>query len=158
MGSLIANQGQTTTPPAQDGKVTNDGFWPDVDLSILRAATRLSGNVTAERLYSATVDAVLTVNDQLRTYRAAQIGQGWEKAEDIGETVAGASALVHRYLRAVYSSVQADMAERYRDWDSTRAGDYRGQGESDVADDFRRNAHWAVSDILGRPRNTVELL
>jgi len=157
MGSPIANGGTVATP-SNEGTIANDGFWPDVDLTVLRASTRLTGNVTAERLRASAIEAMLDVNTQLATYKATRIGEGWENAADIGETIAGASALVHRYLRAVASTVQADIAEKYRDWDNTRAGDYRGQGESDAADDFRRNARWAVADILGRPRNVVELL
>jgi hypothetical protein len=157
MGSPIANGGAVATT-TNDGIIANDGFWPNVDLSTLRAATRLTGNVTAERLRASTIEAMLDVNAQLATFKAARIGEGWDSAADIGETVAGSTALVHRYLRAVASTVQADIAEKYRDWDNTRAGDYRGQGEADSADDFRRNARWAVADILGRPRNVIELL
>jgi len=158
MGSPIANGGTVATSPSHEGTITNDGFWPNVDLSTLRASTRLTGNVTAERLRASAIEAILDVNSQLAIFKAARIGEGWESATDVGETIAGASALVHRYLRAVASTVQADIAEKYRDWDNTRAGDYRGQGESDSADDFRRNARWAVADILGRSRNVVELL
>lgn len=158
MGSPIANGGTVATATTNEGVITNDGFWPDLNLSVLRASTRLTGNVTAERLHASAIEAILDVNTQLATYKAARIGEGWESAADVGETIAGASALVHRYLRAVASTVQADIAEKYRDWDNTRAGDYRGQGESEAADDFRRNARWAVADILGRPRNVVELL
>ena len=158
MGSVIANGGTVSPPSTSDGVIANDGFWPDVDLAMLRASTRLTGNVTAERLRASTIEAILDVNTQLATYKAARIGEGWDSAADVGDTLAGASALVHRYLRAVDSTVQADIAEKYRDWDNTRAGDYRAQGEADSADDFRRNARWAVADILGRPRNVVELL
>lgn len=158
MGSPIANGGTLATATNNDGMIANDGFWPDVDLATLRASTRLTGNVTTERLRASAIEAILDVNMQLATYKAARIGEGWDSAGDVGETIAGASALVHRYLRAVASTVQADIAEKYRDWDNTRAGDYRAQGETDSADDFRRNARWAVADILGRPRNVVELL
>lgn len=158
MGSPIANGGTLATSSTHEGTIVNDGFWPDVDLAMLRASTRLTGNVTAERLRASTIEAMLDVNTQLVAFKAARIGDGWDSAADVGETIAGASALVHRYLRAVASTVQADIAEKYRDWDNTRAGDYRAQGETDSADDFRRNARWAVADILGRPRNVAELL
>jgi hypothetical protein len=158
MGSPIANGGAVAATPTNEGIIANDGFWPNVDLSALRAATRLTGNVTAERLRASTIEAMLDVNTQLATFKGARIGEGWDSAADIGDNLAGSSALVHRYLRAVASTVQADIAEKYRDWDNTRAGDYRAQGEADSADDFRRNARWAVADILGRPRNVIELL
>jgi hypothetical protein len=160
MGGLIANGGATpsTTAPSDGDPIANDGFWPDIDLADLRASTRLTGNVTPARLRGCTIDAMLSVNDQLATYRATQIGLGWDSAADIGETVAGATALVHRYHRAIASTVQADLAERYRDWDTTRAGDHRADAESVAADDFRRNAQWAIAAILGRARNVIELI
>jgi hypothetical protein len=158
MGGLTANGGAQATIPTTGKTIANDGFWPNVDLLQLRASTRLTGNVTDERLEASTIEAMLDVNNQLAPFKAKQIAAGWTSAEDVGETIAGHSAIVHRYLRAVASTVQADMAEKYRDWDNTRAGDYRGEGENSSADDFRRNARWAVSDILGKPRNVVELL
>lgn len=160
MGGLIANGGvtPTTTGPVDGDPIGNDGFWPDVDLVDLRASTRLTGNVTPARLRASAIAAMLSINRQLVVYRAAQLAAGWTTAADIGETVAGASALVHHYRRAIASTVQADLAERYRDWDNTRAGDNRADDESIAADDFRRNAQWAIADILGRPRNVIELL
>lgn len=159
MSSLIANGGPAPAAnPPPEADVTNDGFWPDIDVARLRAASRLTGNVTAERLRASVIDAVLSVNGELAIYRAKMLAAGWSHAADIGETIAGATQLVHRYLRAVISTVQADFAEKYRDWDNTRAGDYRADFEGVAADDFRRNARWAISDILDIGRCTVELI
>lgn len=161
MGGLVANGGAPASPspdPATPIVLGNDGFWPDIDLIELRKATRLTGNVTDERLRAATIEAMLWANDRLRSFKAMRIAEGWSKAEDIGEEVNGATQLVHRYRRAVASTVQADIAEKYRDWDTTRAGDYRAEFESVAADDARRNATWAIADILGRGRSVVELI
>jgi hypothetical protein len=159
MGTLTANGGAPATPPTDDGPpLKNDGFWPDVDLQELRATTRLTGNVTAPRLRAAAIAAVLFVNEQLAVFRAARRAEGWDSAEDMDDTIDGRSKLVQQYLRAVACTVQADLAEHYRDWDNTRAGDYRGLGEQDAAAEFRRNAQWALADILGRPRSVVELI
>jgi len=160
MGALIANGGTAATigTPDDGAPLANDGFWPDIALDALRAATRLTGNVTPARLRAATIEAMLDVNAQLAIAKARWVGQGWTSAADVGDTVAGASAIVHRYLRAIASTVQADLAEKYRDWDTTRAGDYRADVESIAADDFRRNAQWAIADLLGRPRNVVALI
>lgn len=159
MGSLIANGGAPASPPAPSPTIImNDGFWPDLDLMNLRASTRLTGNVTDERLKASAIEAMLDVNGQLAVFKATQVAAGWTTAEDIGETVANHSAIVHRYLRAVASTVQADVAEKSRDWDNTQAGNYRAMGEDTSADDFRRNAWWAIADILGKPRNVVELV
>jgi len=159
MGTLTGNGGAPATTPTDDGApIKNDGFWPNIDLAALRAATRLTGNVTAARLRACTVAAVLFVNAQLAAFRATKVAQGWDSAADMDETIDGKSVLVQRYLRAVACSVQADLAESYRDWDTTRAGDHRAESEAAAADEFRRNAQWALSDILGRTRSVVELI
>lgn len=160
MPSLIANGGApaASATPGTETPIANNGFWPDIDIVWLRASTRLTGNVTPERLRTAAVDAVLSVNRELAGYRATMLAQGWTSAEDIGETVDGSTDLVHRYRRAVACTVQASIAEGYRDWDSTRAGDFRADFEGVAADDFRRNARWAIADILGAGRSIVELI
>lgn len=159
MGTLTGNAAAPATNPTEDGApIKNDGFWPDIDLPALRASTRLTGNVTAARLRTSAVAALLFVNAQLAPYRAKQVADGWDRAADVDETIDGKSMLVHRYLRAVACTVQADLAESYRDWDNTRAGDHRAESETDAADEFRRNAQWALADILGRSRTIVELI
>jgi hypothetical protein len=159
MGTLTGNGGAPATIPSDDGPpISNDGFWPDVDLGALRAATRLTGNVTASRLRAAAIAAVLFVNDQLAVFRATKLAEGWTSAADMDETIDRQAKRVHRYLRAVACTVQADLAESYRDWDNTRAGDHRAESELTAADEFRRNAQWALADILGRARTVVELI
>lgn len=159
MGGLVANGGARIGGESPVvAVITNDGFWPDIDLGDLRSSTRLTGNVTDERLKASAIEAMLDINGKLAVFRAGKIGEGWDSAQDVGESIAGATQIVHRYRRAVYSTVQADMAEKSRNWDNTRAGDMRAETEDNSADDFRRNAEWAVADILGRPRNVIELL
>jgi len=160
MSTLVANGGAPAAAanPPPEAPIANDGFWPDIDVAKLRASTRLTGNVTPERLRKEVIDAVLSVNGELAIYKAKMVGEGWSSADDIGESIDGSRELVHRYLRAVSCRVQAAFADGYRDWDNTRAGDYRADFESIAADDFRRNARWAISDILGIGRSTVDLL
>jgi Phage head completion protein (GPL) len=160
MGGLTANGTPipNTGLPADGEPITNDGFWPNVDLGQMRAASRLTGNVTPERLRSAAIAAVIFVNGELAAYKAKQVADGWDSAADIGESIDGKSRIVQLYQRAVTSSVQADLADSYRDWDNTRAGDYRADVETVAADDFRRNASWAIADICGVRRNVTELI
>jgi hypothetical protein len=161
MSSLTANGGTASTPatvPSPAVTIDNDGFWPAIVLPDLRASSRLSGNVTDERLRACVIEAMIWANDKLAGYKAKQVAAGWASAEDIGETVGGASILVQRYRRAVYCTVQADVADNYRQWDTTRAGDYRADFEDSAARDWRRDATFAIADILKRGRTVVELI
>src|SRR5450830_795465 len=74
------------------------------------------------------------------------------------DQVGRSSVLVLHYRRAVYSGVQAELVEEYRDMDTTGKGDKNTDAMEPRADTHRRNMRWALSDLLGQPRTTVELI
>ncbi|MBO7891456.1 head completion/stabilization protein [Burkholderia pseudomallei] len=159
MNSFVATAALAVAATPIEGTLTNDGFFPDIDLSALRDAMRLDGTVTAERLRHAARDAMLTVNDELAAWRARQRAAGATTLADApAPRIDGESAHVARYRRAVYHLTHADVTEKYRGYDTTKSG---GQVAADLAatvDDARRAARWAISDILGIARSTVELI
>ncbi|MCO1344221.1 head completion/stabilization protein [Burkholderia multivorans] len=53
---------------------------------------------------------------------------------------------------------KATLIERYRDYDTTGDGARRADELEPQSDELRRDARWAISDIVGRPRVTVELI
>ncbi|TAL53833.1 head completion/stabilization protein [Pandoraea sp.] len=138
--------------------LANDGFFPAIDLAALRAVQRLDGTVTHERLAHETIEAMLAVNSELAAWRAAQQAAGHATLAEVpARAVDGTSALVLRYRRAVYCLAHASLIERYRNFDATGA---RAEATSELppADELRRDARWAVRDILGRARGTVALI
>ncbi|KWC22762.1 phage head protein [Burkholderia ubonensis] len=159
MNSFVATAAPAIAASPIDGTLTNDGFFPDIDLSALRDAMRLDGTVTGERLRHAARDAMLTVNDELATWRSAKRAAGATSLADVpAERVDGESVLVYRYRRAVYHLAHADVTEKYRGFDSTKSGGQAAADLSATVDESRRNARWAISDILGVARATVELI
>src|SRR5450830_603750 len=76
----------------------------------------------------------------------------------MADQVGRSSVLVLHYRRAVYSAVQAELVEEYRDMDTTGKGDKNADAMEPRADTHRRNMRWALSDLLGQPRTTVELI
>lgn len=157
--SLIAPpQTSTVVPPQPEPEVANDGWFPAVSPADLRASSRLNGNVTPDRLALSLAVAMSSVNDELAAYKAVRTAEGHGSLEDVpAAQIGGKSIKVSLYLRAVYSLVQADIVDRYRDFDTTGAGDKRAD-ELPTSDALRRDARWAISDILGRARSTVELI
>lgn len=160
MSSFIA-----TAEPAASGSpggttvLTNDGWFPDIDLNDLRASMRLDGTVTHERLRSAVLDAMASVNAELAVWRVSQRAAGYsELARVPAPTIGGHSTLNLRYQRAVYHLAYADLTEQYRGYDSTKTGGQKADDLTNTVDEARRNARWAVSDIRGIPRSTIELI
>ena len=149
----------STTPAPVETPVTNDGFWPDIDPVKLRAVARLDGTVTADRLRSSILSAVMSTNRELAAYKAAQQLLGHATLASVpAEQIDGASVQISHYLIAVYSTVQAELTESYRDADTTGAGDKAADKLELRTSDLRRAARWAVSDLLGIRRTTVELI
>lgn len=146
-------------PAAEEPPIVNDGWFPDVDPAQARDALRLDGTVTPVRLRAALVAAIAGLNDELRDYAAAQRAQGVAKLADVpSHKIDGESTQLMQYRRAVHCIAKADLIERYRDFDTTGQGDKRAAELEESVCDLRRNARWAVSDLLGLRRTVVELI
>jgi hypothetical protein len=141
----------TTTP---DESILNDGFFPNLQLNLIREAVRLDGSVSNARLKDAAIAAILEINEQLRSLKL--------KAATLNElatsTIDGKPNTELLYLRAVHSAIAADINEKYRSYDSTSDGQKRAEQLAPTIDDHRRNLRWAIRDLLGTSRCSVELI
>ena len=117
-------------------------------------------SVTGEpRLRAAIIAAVLTANDELATWKAQQLAAGHAKLEDVqAPQIDGKSRLVQLYLRVITCATAAEVAERYRSYDTTAIGNQRADDLTPSIDELRRDVRWAIRDFLGTPRMTVELI
>ncbi|MCA7001652.1 head completion/stabilization protein [Dickeya solani] len=139
--------------------VSSSSFWPVISLAALRKAMRLDGAVTTDKLMDKTVEAVGSVNDQLRDWRAEQERTGAVVLGDVeADEINGESVLVWRYRRAVYSTAKALLTEGYRDIDTTREGEKHAQALTSQIDTLWRDAQWAIRDIQGVGRGLAELV
>lgn len=154
MSGFVATGGSTaTTSP----KLTNDGFFPDFELESVRAALRLDGSVTDERLMPACISAVIETNADLATFKEKH--SAYEKLELVpSDQINDESILCHLYRRAVYCNVGAELAERYRAYDTTAAGNQRADDLTPSIDEYRRDSRFAIRDLLKTVRVTVELI
>lgn len=144
-------------PPAE--KITNDGFFPDIDPADVRDTVRINGTVTELRLVESIQNAMAAINRELKDWRFEQQSIGYGDLSEVpADKVGESSVLLGHYRRAVYFLVNADLIERYRDFDTTAAGNKRAEDLDHAIIESRRDARWAVLDIMGRPHLTVELI
>lgn len=125
-------------------------WWPDISAEDARAVLRLAGTVTNTRLVESLQNAVYSINSDLAAWAVLQ--------RDLEPIELTDARLVDLYRRAVYFYAKAELTERYRDFDTTGAGEKRSENLNDSTDDARRIQRWAISDILGKSRLTVEAL
>ncbi|BBE51131.1 hypothetical protein OYT1_ch1584 [Ferriphaselus amnicola] len=150
--------GQQPTP-ADTQVISNGDFWPEIELATLRTDHRIDGTVTDPRLRTVAIEAIATVNDELEAWRSAKMLAGYSTLDEVpAKQVDDTSVLVHRYQRAVGCLAKAMLTERYRDLDTTAAGNKKADVLDPTIDDLRRDARWAISDILCIGRSTVELI
>ena len=130
-----------------------------MSVAAVRNASRLDGTVTAQRLRRALVKAMSSINRQLGDYKAAQQADGKASLAAVAadDKLDGQPRLVMLYLDAVMSSAKADLIEHYRDFDAD-GSNHRLQDNAPSIDEERRNAQWAVRDILGQTHTVVELI
>ena len=144
---------------AAPSTITNGPFWPDFQLATLRDAMRLDGTVTNARLEHSAINAALQINSDLKDWRIGQQILGFDDLEQVpAEQINGQSIYLQLYLRAVYCLTKANLIERYSDFDSTAKGLKAGEVLGDSVDDLRRDARFAIRDILGESHVTVELI
>ena len=141
----------------EDAEVDTVPWFAAVPASRVREVCRLDGTVTAARLGEAISNAMDSVNRELKAYKAEQVLAG---AANLA--AAGDGRQPGRYLRAIYAHIQAELAEVYRDIDTTPHNDSKAERMREryevKVDEHRRNLRWAIADLLGRPRTTVELI
>lgn len=141
------------------GHINTDPFWPSIDLDQLRATLRIDGSVTPARLETAVINAAISVNRELSTWRINQQAAGFTRLSEVpAELVKGESAQVHLYRRAIEAGVGAEVCERYRSYDSTNTGNRKAEELAPNIDDYHRDQRWAIRDFLGTKRTTVELI
>lgn len=139
--------------------ITNGSFWPDIEPDVLRQTMRLDGTVTNERLEHAVINAALQVNSDLKNWRIGNQLLGFDSLVQVpAEQINGQSIYLQLYLRAVYCLTKANLIERYSDFDSTAKGLKAGEELTDSITDLRRDARFAIRDILGESHVTVELI
>ena len=148
-----------SAPASLDDAVPFDGFFPALSLAAARQSLRIPTDITDTRLRDALVAAMLSVAQDLFAWRVIQDITGFATLADCSDRMAGTEKrLVTLWRRAVHQLAAADLAELQRGPDSTSHGNDRAEQLDTIVGDHRRNARWAVRDMLGIGRSTIELI
>nr|DAR53115.1 MAG TPA: head completion protein [Caudoviricetes sp.] len=136
--------------------VLNDLFFPPLKISDFRNQARLDGTVTTARLKDALIEAIAAVNDELEEFKQRSTSEAF--ADIPCPKINNESVLVSRYRRAVTCLALANLYERYTSYDTTNDGEKKAELLKDSINELRRDARFAISDILKRPRVDAELI
>lgn len=143
-------------PQPTEDALPHHPFWPAIFPADCRQMMELDGTVTVPRLAHVLTEAVIATNRELRAWRIEREAAGHATLADVPDDEP--ERLPYLYKRAVYSLAKADLMERMLSFDATATGQRRAESQEPAIDDHRRNARWAIRDILGLPRTTTELI
>ena len=139
-----------------DEIIRNDGFFPDLSLADFRNQARVDGTVTTARLQDAVIEAMASVNQELASLKPQDSDSAFY---DIAcPQINGESLMVYRYRRAVTCLALANLYERYTSYDTTNDGEKKAELLNESIDELRRDARFAISDMLSVRRINVELI
>lgn len=136
--------------------ISNDGFFPDISIADFRNKSRLDGTVTETRLKDALIESIAAVNDELAEFKINAKNTALSAID--APQIDHESVLVYRYKRAVHCLATANLYERYASYDTTADGEKKMDMLQDSINQLRRDARFAITDILAKKRINVELL
>lgn len=150
-------QQRVETYPPEDDIITNEPFFPSLSIVTVRNELRIDGTVTTARLKDALIEAMASINAELKPLKTA-----YPEATALNQTDAqainGENIAEYRYKRAVKSLALANLYERYASYDTTNDGERKTEMLQDSINQLRRDARFAVSDLLATHRINVELI
>lgn len=148
MNGLVSTPSSNITP--ENSVYELDGWFPAIDLTSLRDSVRIGeGIVSHERLLSAVEGAALTALRNLAKWRTSHAELGVTSLGHIDDiSIGGEKRPVTIFNRIIRYYTAAELADTHRDISATNAGDSRADEENISADDYRRMANNAVSDLI----------
>ena len=162
---MLVAQHTTANPPdtPEAAPVANDGWFPDVDVELLKAEWRFESTVSDARMRREVLDAVVEVNDRLAPWQAQQQDAGHATLAAVpAKQVGGESVKLRQYRRAIAATVLAKVASANRDLDTMPDGAGKEgrvkAGLQTRIDEYWRDVRWALADLQGKPRVIVGLI
>lgn len=152
-------------PDDPDAQVVADGWFPSVKLADVREGMNIGGGaITQLQLTMAIEGGILSALRQLAAWRTARALAGAASLADVTTQMLGGKNLgVLLWTRAVGYYAAADLAAGNRDISSSDTGLARASEKAALADEYRREGHAAIADLLSIggtavARNRVEML
>lgn len=149
--------GFSAVNPVRDETIITPPFMPNISVHDFSEAMKLDGTVTPARMAYALTDAALDVCRELIPWVANIIAQDgiltlaeYDLANDTNKSFS--------FKKAVYNLAKAQLTEHYRDYDTGRDASARSKELTPMIDTCRRASRNAISDILGKPHATIELI
>lgn len=141
-------------PTPQHEKISTNAFFPDVSINDIRDIVKIDGSVTDARLKQAIFEEIIDVNRLLVSLVQPDTNLTQLSKNKVNEK----TDTEILYFSAISNGVAAKVCEKYRGYDSTNTGNKRADDLTLTIDEYRRNKHWAIQQLLKQNQTTIELI
>ncbi len=139
----------------EDRPLTNDGFWPDLNLADFQRARSIPADVDAGTVGEALLTAAAEVNSLLTTVQDRHRAAGYQNADTVpGIRMGGISQLAAQYKKAVYARAKADLMGEFAS--VGRRESHPGQESDETRKGLLGEAAIVIRQIKGLRRATVK--
>ncbi|HBQ2192435.1 TPA: head completion/stabilization protein [Klebsiella pneumoniae] len=139
----------------QDEQLSNNGFWPDLNLKDFQVQRSLPPDIDAETLAQALLSAVMEVNAELEAVQAGYLAKGHLTAEAVpGVTMNGLNGLCAQYTKAVFARGKADLLGEFAT--IGRRDSHPGQESAETRAGLLTEASVVIRRMKGLKRATVK--
>lgn len=138
----------------QDSPLTNDGFWPDLNLADFQQQRALPPDMDASTLASALLAAVMEVNADLVKVAQKHRDAGHQCAAAVpGPVIEGVNGLCAQYTKAVFARAKADLLGEFAT--IGRRESHPGQESEDTRAGLLGESSITIRHMKGLKRATV---
>ncbi|MGF1744974.1 head completion/stabilization protein [Vibrio minamisatsumaniensis] len=144
----------------QDTEITNDGFWPNLNVGDFEKRRGIPAAQDPDRITIALVNAMAEVNRALAKLKTQYLEQGYGSAGDVPviPIVNGRNRLVIQYESAVNSRAKADLLPDIATVHTKDKGDHLADRSTDTRDDLMAESQRVIRNMVGVSRSSVALL
>lgn len=145
--------GQATVAASGPQSITNDGWFPDIDLADFRTLRQIDDTHSQPRVVEVMRQAMAQVNRELSVWKARHLSAGVADLSAVASPMLGDdSTKVMAYRRAVYSAAQAILNHRYWGMADTVGKPIYREALASAADEYNRERWEAIQEITDQPR------
>ena len=144
----------------QDTEITNDGFWPNLNVGDFEKRRGIPAAQDPERITIALVNAMAEVNRALAKLKLQYLEQGHQRAAEVPVTpiINGKNRVVIQYESAVNARAKADLLPDIATVHTKDKGDHLADRSTDTRDDLMAESQRVIRNMLGVSRSSAALL
>lgn len=141
----------------QQATLTNDGFWPDLELEDFQRQRSIPPDISHETITQALLSATVEINAALTAYVTQQTARGYATAAAVpGPVMGNETFLAAQYKKAVFARAKADLLGEFAA--ISRREDNTNQDAPQTRASLLAEAAYVLRSIKGLKRVGVRLV